>query len=483
MAKASAATLVGLAIALCLAAPVAAHEAAATDRTAPRRFAADPRALATDAPTGHATTAGAADERGQAQPDWLARLRWRGRVAEDAAYRLHDPGDVSKLRTTGWLDARYTLSDAVTLRIGTRAWYDAVFDATGRYPANVERDQKTDLSLREALLTVSHGDLDVRVGRQQIVWGEAIGTFVTDVVNPRDLREFILPEFSEIRIPIWAIDATYRLGTGLGVEAVWTPDTRSNTLPKQGAEFQFARIPFRFRGPVVRVPDDRDDLSLSESEGGVRLFALVRGWDASLIYYDQADKTPVLFQRRVPQPPGPDVVVLEPRHPRVRIIGVTLAKSIEPVVLRSEAALTVGKRYETTDPLDADGVVRRDTLDYLVGMDTTLWSTLDTAIQVNQKVLTGSAAGLTRGGIEARVTTTAALRLGTGFLDNTLNPTVLIVVNANRADYRLSPRIDYLLGGAVTVTVGADVFGGPPRTLYGQFDDNDRVYLTTTWRF
>ena len=81
------------------------------------------------------------------------------------------------------------------------------------------------------------------------------------------------------------------------------------------------------------------------------------------------------------------------------------------------------------------------------------------------------------------MTTSAALRLTTGFFDNTLNPTVLFVINANRADYRLSPRIDYLLSGAVTISLGADIFGGPRRTLYGQFDDNDRVVVTTTWRF
>ena len=135
-------------------------------------------------------------------------LRLRARAAEEFAYRLHDPGDVSKLRTTGWLDAKYAFSEAVSLRVGTRAWYDAVFDATDRYPANVERDQKTEVSLREAVLGVSSGDFDVRVGRQQIVWGEAISTFITDVVNPKDFREFILPDFSELRIPIWAIDAS-----------------------------------------------------------------------------------------------------------------------------------------------------------------------------------------------------------------------------------------------------------------------------------
>src|ERR1041384_75110 len=86
---------------------------------------------------------------------WLSALRLRARAAEELAYRLHDPGDVSKLRTTGWLDAKYAFSESVALRLGTRAWYDAVFDATDRYPGNVERDQKTEVSLREAVVTAS----------------------------------------------------------------------------------------------------------------------------------------------------------------------------------------------------------------------------------------------------------------------------------------------------------------------------------------
>src|SRR5437660_2233250 len=118
-------------------------------------------------------------------PEWLKPLRLRGRLAEEFAYRLHDPGDISKLKTLGWLEGKYTLSEAANVRVTTRGYYDAVFAATDRYPDNVRRNQEKELELREAIVTLSHGDFDVRVGRQQIVWGEAISTFVTDVVNPK----------------------------------------------------------------------------------------------------------------------------------------------------------------------------------------------------------------------------------------------------------------------------------------------------------
>jgi hypothetical protein len=427
--------------------------------------------------------AAAQEPAGAGAGEWLDALRVRGRLSEAFAYRLHDPGDVSKLKTLGWLDGKYTFSDAAHVRVATRGAYDAVFHVTDRYPANVERDQQTELSLREAVLALSRDNLDVRLGRQQIVWGEAIGTFVTDVVNPRDFREFVLVDFSELRIPLWALDFTWRLGAGVNFEGVWTPDTMHNRLPKQGAEFQFAGPDFQFQGPVVRLPDDADQFSLARSEGGFRLSVLRDGWDLALIYYDGADKSPVFFQRRVPNAPGLDVTVIDPRHPRLHIVGATLTKSLEPVVFRAEAALSVGKRYETTDPLDPDGVVRRDTLDYLVGVDVTLFSVLDTSLQVSQKILTGSATDLARPGVDGRVTTSVALRLGTGFLDDTLNPTVLVIVGTNRGDLRVSPRIEYLASGSVTLAIGADIFEGPRRTLYGQFDRNDRVTFTTTWRF
>jgi hypothetical protein len=426
----------------------------------------------------------AAAQEDRSLPEWLKALRIRGRAAEEFAYRLHDPGDVSKIKTLGWLEGKYTFSETVALRAAVRGWYDAVFEATDRYPANVEQDQKTDVSLREAVLDVVTGPLAIRLGRQQIVWGEAISTFVTDVVNPKDFREFVLPDFTELRLPIWALDATWRLAEGINVEGVWTPDTRANTMPKQGAEFEFARIPYRFRNPVVRLPDNQDEFSLERSEGGFRLSVLQSGWDISLIYYDAADKFPVLFQERVPQPaPRPDIVVLKPRHPRLHILGATLAKSFEPVVVRAEAAWSLGKHYETIDPLDADGVVRRDTLDWLVSVDHTFFDAVDASLQLSQKVLAGDAKNLTRPGVAAQVTTSVALRLATGFFDNTLNPSLLVVVGVNQADTRLSPRLEWVVSGSLTMAVGADIFEGPRRTLYGQFDRNDRVTFTTTWRF
>lgn len=406
----------------------------------------------------------------------------RGRIKEEVAATVHAPAHLSKLRTIGWLEGKWTISEHLEARALGRAWWDGVFDLTDRYPPNVESDTETDVSLRELVLRASTSRVDLRVGRQQVVWGEALGTFVADVVNPLDLREFILPDFAEVRLPLWALHGTVYPAEGLAIEAVWTPEVRSHKLAKRGSEFEFELPRLQFPGPVALLPDRQDEWSLEQSQGGARLSWLLRGWDLAGFYFTGPDKFPVLFQRREPQPPGPPATFLEPRHPRLHVLGAALTKSLEPIVLRGEAALSIGKHYETTDPRDADGVVRRDTLDYVVSVDRTVLG-VDVMLQFGQKVLFGSARGVTHGAVEGQVTSSVALRLATGFLGDTLLPAVLFAVNANRGDYRVSPRIDYAVTSALVLSLGADLFAGPVTTLYGQFHDNDRVYVELTWRF
>ncbi len=59
----------------------------------------------------------------------------------------------------------------------------------------------------------------------------------------------------------------------------------------------------------------------------------------------------------------------------------------------------------------------------------------------------------------------------------------MFTVGVNRGDYRLSPRLDYHLTGALTVSIGADLFSGPRDTLYGQFADKDHLYIEMEYRF
>ena len=87
--------------------------------------------------------------------------------------------------------------------------YDAVYSINDFYNSDVQKDQRANAVLRENYLDYSAGNWDFRLGRQHVVWGEMVGFFFADVVSARDMREFLLPDFDQLRTPQWAARAEY----------------------------------------------------------------------------------------------------------------------------------------------------------------------------------------------------------------------------------------------------------------------------------
>ncbi len=77
-------------------------------------------------------------------------------------------------------------------------------------------------------------DLSLRIGRQQVVWGEADLFRSLDIVNPLDIRQngFVGEDFSDFRQPLDIFKALYNFGSvasfwnEAGIEAFWSPNSR-----------------------------------------------------------------------------------------------------------------------------------------------------------------------------------------------------------------------------------------------------------------
>ena len=63
--------------------------------------------------------------------------------------------------------------------------------------------------IREAYLDIFFNSMDFRIGKQQIIWGKADCVFITDIVSPKNLDEFLLRDFDEIRIGTTSLKANY----------------------------------------------------------------------------------------------------------------------------------------------------------------------------------------------------------------------------------------------------------------------------------
>ena len=69
--------------------------------------------------------------------------------------------------------------------------------------------------VNELYADLNFGDLWLRLGKQQIAWGEMLATRILDVINPLDMSRnllFELEEFENIRIPEWSIRGRYQFG-------------------------------------------------------------------------------------------------------------------------------------------------------------------------------------------------------------------------------------------------------------------------------
>jgi len=65
---------------------------------------------------------------------------------------------------------------------------------------------------REAYIDTSMGDVSLRLGKQQVVWGTADGVKLLDIVNPTDFREMAQNAIEDSRIPVWMVNAEMPMG-------------------------------------------------------------------------------------------------------------------------------------------------------------------------------------------------------------------------------------------------------------------------------
>ena len=426
-----------------------------------------------------------------------------GFVKNETAYRIHSPYEFSKIKNilfvskedelypairykAGWRAYKLRLNKKkgklvpeITYKISGRAYYDAVFDITNTYSEKVGQDQEDDIELRDTYLDCSIGNLDLRVGKQQIVWGEAVGLFFADVVNPKDLREFILPDLDQIRIPVWAADIEYYIGNN-HIELVWIPILEFNKTGVSGSEFEFY-TPSAPGSALIHYESEKEPSNdLKNGECGIRLSRLMAGWDLSVFYFYGYDYSPTPF-RTIGIDPSTfqTTFTVKPEYKRLNIFALTFAKEVEGVIFKGEFIYNGGKYFQVNDLTDTDGVIKRDFLDYLIGVDYTFFEKLDFNIQFMQRIVFDYDDTM----VADRIKTSFSVWLKTGFFDNTLEPELFIVSSLKEKDLMFRPKISYKFKNNWTAVFGFDIFEGEPDGEFGQFDAKDRAYVELRYDF
>lgn len=337
-------------------------------------------------------------------------------------------------------------------------------------------DRELELGLREAYMDMYFNNFDIRVGKQQIIWGKAEGVFITDVVAPKDLREFLLPDFDEIRLGITVLKLNYYFGNST-LEAVWAPVFTPTQMPEGGSIWQ-PRMDFP--APVSFDYSQAEmDPALKNSEVYLRFSTMASGFDYELVGgYFWYDDPGIQITRHIdPVSMQLSSLTLMPEYHRVSMGGGSISMPVGSLLLRAEGAYYSGRYFQTQNPAVAGGKLEKNNLHYMAGLDYNL-AGITLSAQFIQEYILNHEEGMQNDALDNTMTFMAKK----DFLREKLWMEFFSYIGFNNKDALLRPKITYNFADGFEVLGGANIFLGDAGR-FGQYKDNDMVYLKLKYSF
>ena len=342
-----------------------------------------------------------------------------------------------------------------------------------------------EVELRELYVDGYLGNAFYRLGKQQIVWGEADGLRVLDVINPFNYREFILPTSEDSRIPLWAANVEYPINDWMA-QFVWILDQTYDQTPEVGKNsiFEFTsprvvhKLPKDFSNASVALnePNKPDDL-FSDSDFGLRLSTFTNGWDISFNYFYHYHDSQV-FRREIVN--DFDVegalntdIIISPEYERTHLIGGTVSNAFGDITLRGEAAYSTDRFFVTNDSSDDDGVIESSELSSVVGLDYQGIRDVFLSGQLFINYVLDFEESLTRDQFEAQFTFLYEHQ----YINDRLKSSAQLIHSLNDSDGLLKLGLIYEYRSNILLKAGFDIFYGDEQGLFGQFGDNDRMTM------
>ena len=349
--------------------------------------------------------------------------------------------------------------------------------------------QQTFLEVREAYVNAYLGPVDLRLGKQVIVWGRADVLNPTNNLTPNDLR-IRSPIDDDRRIGNVAARAFLRLAP-LRFEGVWVPFYVPSELPQV-----FLPEFVNFGTPVYPDPLLRNGL------GAGRIHLELPSFEMSVSYLQGPAPLPGLTLTGLTFDPNTPSVLVSRTAYRQQVVGFDFSTAIGTLVaIRGEAAYRRPFNYQERiyNP--------RPDLQYALGADHTFGSVSVIAQYLGRYAFdwqkqTGAATELDPNVLKmdpglgesyrktytatindqlaktnqilftqtARVQHLATVRVEWLTLHDTLSLSLLGLVNVTTKEWLAAPKLGYRLSDTLTAYLGAEILTGPKDTLFGIVD-------------
>lgn len=396
-------------------------------------------------------------------PAFFTRIQFSGSLRSGYWSSSRDLDDRAHLATAAlWLKAQAPLSSQLHLTV--EGWVRS---------DDLVREQMSWGELREAYLDLRLDTVDVRIGKQIIVWGRADRLNPTDNLTPRDFTLLTVDDDDQ-RVGTPAIRLSYFFDR-FSLTGIWLPLFTPHT------------IPLPHLAPTMRLREHSP--SPTFAQWAVKLDHSGGVVDWSLSYFDGYDVIPDLRLGRVRTPAVPVTLT----HNRIRVIGADAASTVGRFGLRGEAAYTF-----TSDPHGRDPLVKNSFFFLVLGVERTFLEYLNVNVQYLLRVLTRfrdvedlrdpfrrSAAGQIAAVTSQRdaIQHGASLRIGYRWWQETVETECAAVLSFTRLDFLLRPKVVYAVSDRWTVALGGDVVRGSRRTVFGRLRQNASAYLEIRYNF
>lgn len=356
-----------------------------------------------------------------------------------------DDGSVFMLENTLDLQATWDMGGGsvfADLALVEREGADAVFE------------------LRELYLQYLGDSFDLRVGKQQVIWGKSDGVFITDLVSPKDLSRFLVPDFVELRGAVTGVRANGYMGNH-SLDLVWVPLFSPTILPADDSIWA-ADLPFP-AGSTIN-PADEPDLSLENGEYFAKYSYLGSSFDLNLMggwFWNDTSAFTVVST-------GP--LVMKGEYYQSPAFGYGVASTVGPLVLRSEGAITLDKRYQGDFTVYPEGYTEKHGIQYLIGTDFSIMS-ITFGLQFIQDIILDYEDAL----MSEEFINTATIAMVRTFAAETVKLEMLTYIGLDEPDALLKTQLSWKMTDAFELFGGSWLFFGDAGP-FGQYDDNDSVF-------
>jgi len=340
-----------------------------------------------------------------------------------------------------------------------------------------------DFRLREIYADMYFKNFDLRIGKQQVVWGKADGVFITDIVSPLNLTEFLLPDFDEIRTGVTAAKLDYYIGNST-IEVIAIPQFTPTTKPNENSIWY---IKPEFPAPAT-FDWSKSNIkpSLENSELFVKYSAMTSKIDFDIMGGYTWDDNPTMHTQKqfgmdtTTIPPKPILTGLKitPEHHRLTVAGGSFSSEIKGVILRGEAAYYNGKYFQTTDKNATDAIIQKDYINYVVGLDFNIGS-VKLSGQFIQKYILDYSDGM----IDDEINNMATGLIHYDMLRETLHLELFSYIGLTKSDALIRPKVSYDFDDSFSILLGGNIFVGDEDGMFGRYNDNSMVYAKIKYNF